>query len=66
MINLAAVLPLKSKLENFSISMLLMEVSKYWKSDEFLKISINMKNFNTLYKAQTASRLEEIIQPLTR
>ena len=47
MINLATVPPLKSKLGNFSISMLLMEVSKYQNLDKFPKasISIYMKIF---------------------
>ena len=46
--------------------MLLMDVSKRWKMVEFPKISIKMKNFKTFYEAQTATRLKEIIQPLTR
>ena len=46
-------------LENFSVLILLMKVSKYWKIAEFLKISIEMKNRKTSYKAQTASRLRK-------
>ena len=62
--NLAIILPLKSKLsENFSVSILLMKVSKYWKIVEFQKISIKMKNCKTFYETQTASCLKEIIQP---
>ena len=42
-------------LENSSVSMLLMEVSKCWKIIEFPKISIKMKNF-TRPKLQAALR----------
>ena len=49
-------------LENFSISMLLMEVAKCYKIVEFPKISINMENFKTFYESETASRRKEIIQ----
>ena len=40
-----------------------MEVSKCWKIIELPKDSLKMKNCKTLYKAQTASRLKEVIQP---
>ena len=50
-------------LENFSVLMLQMEVSKCWKMLEFQKIPIKMKNSETFYEAQTASCLREIIQP---
>ena len=63
MINLATALPLKLELVNFSVSMLLMEVLKCWYVEEFPKISIKMKNFKIFYKAQTATRPKEIIQP---
>ena len=67
MINTATVLPLKSRLENFSVTMPLMEVSKCWYMEKFPKILIKMKNFKTFYKAQTTIHLKEIIQsPLTR
>ena len=49
-------------LENFSVSMLLMEVAKCYKIVEFPKISINMENFKTFYESETASRWKEIIQ----
>ena len=61
--NLAIILPLKSKLENFSVSMVLMKVLKYWKTVEFRKISIKMKNCKTFYETQTANRRKEVIQP---
>ena len=51
---------------NFSISMLLMEVSKCWKTVQFPRISVKMKNFKTFPEAQTASRLKEIIQSPNR
>ena len=53
--NLTIIFPLKS---NFSVSMLLIKLSKHWKIAEFPKISIEMKNRKTIYKAQTASRLK--------
>ena len=42
--------------------MLLMELSKCRKVEEFPKIWIKMKNYKTFYKAQTVSRLQEVIQ----
>ena len=51
-------------LEDFSASILLLKVSKYWKIVELRKISINLKNCETFYETQTASRFKEIIQPL--
>ena len=67
--NLARILPLKSKLTGkfqlFS-AIALMELLKCWKRVEFPKISIKMKNFKTFCKAQTASRLMEIVQPPTK
>ena len=42
------------EVQNFSVSILLMEVSKRWKIVEATKISIKMKNFKTFYEAQTA------------
>ena len=53
-------------LENFSVSVIWMKVSKCWKIVEFAKISSKMKNYKTYYKAQTASHLKEIIQLPTR
>ena len=62
--NLAIILPLKSKLsENFSVSILLMKVSKYWKIVEFQKISIKMRKCKIFCETQTASSFREIIQP---
>ena len=52
-------------LENFSVSVLLMEVSKGWKILEFSKISIKMKDFKIFYKGQSASWLKEFIQSPT-
>ena len=49
-------------LENFNVSVPLLEVSKCWNMIEFPKVSIKMKNFKTSYEAQTASRLKEIIK----
>ena len=46
-------------LEIFSYSILLMKVSKYWKIAEFLKISIEIKNRKTSYKAQTVRHLRK-------
>ena len=46
---------IEAQIPKFQHSMLLMEVSKCWKIDEFSKVSINMKNFKTFYDAQTAS-----------
>ena len=40
-----------------------MEVSKCWKITELPKDSLKMKNCKTRYKAQTASRLKEVIEP---
>ena len=51
-------------LENFSASILLLKVSKYWKIVEIRKISINLKNCKTFYETQTASHFKKIIQPL--
>ena len=53
-------------LKNFNVSILLMEVSKWWKIAEIPKISIKIKNFKTLYETQRAGRLKEIIQFPTR
>ena len=39
--------------------------SKCWKIVEFPKISIKMKNCKTFCKAETTSRLNEIIKPLS-
>ena len=50
-------------LENFSVSMQLMEVLKWNKIN---KIINKMKKFKRFCEAQTASRLKEIIQPSTR
>ena len=43
--------------------MLLMEVSKYWKTVELPKSLIKKKSFKIFYMAQKASRRKEIIQP---
>ena len=51
-------------LENFSVSMLWMEVSTCWNIVEFPKISIKMKNCTTFYQDQRASYLKEIIKPV--
>ena len=51
------------RLKNFSVSMLLMKVSKYWKIVEFRKISIKMKNCKPFYESQTTSCLKEVIEP---
>ena len=53
-------------LKNFSISVLMVKVWKWWNIAEFPKISIKRKNFNTFYEAQTSSWPNEIIQPPTR
>ena len=45
-------------LENFGVSVLLVEVPKCWKIAEFLKISIKMKHFKTFYEAHPTSRLK--------
>ena len=50
-------------LENFRISMLLIEVSKCWKIVEFSKISIQMKHLKTLNGTQTTSRLKKLPSP---
>ena len=42
-----------------------MEVSKCWKIVQLPEISIKMKNCKIFYETQTASRLQEIIQPPT-
>ena len=60
--NLATILSLKSKLCG-KFQRLQMEVSKCWKVVEFQKNSIKMKNSETLYEAQRASRFKETIQP---
>ena len=56
----------QSCLESSSVSMLLMEVLKYWKIVEFPKTSIKMKNFKIFCQVQIASRPKEIIQASTR
>ena len=62
--NLAVILPLNPNcLESFSVTMLLMKVSKYWKIVELPKISIKMKIFKTFYGVQTASCIKKIVQP---
>ena len=62
--NLAAIFPLKSTLSRkFQRFNAIDGRSKCWKIVEFPKISIKMKNCKTFYEAQTASCLEEIIQP---
>ena len=42
-----------------SVFQYLMKVSKYWQIAEFPKISIEIKNRKTFYKAQTASHLRK-------
>ena len=44
-------------LENFSVSVILMKLSKYWKIVEFPKFSFKMKNFKTYFETQTVSPL---------
>ena len=67
--NIAAILPLKSKLpgkfERFNAINRCIEMLKI---DEFSKISIKIKNCKTFCKAQTANRLKKFIQspPPTR
>ena len=61
--NFVTILSFNSTLmENFSVSMLLIKVSKWWKIVEFSKPSIKMKHSKTFYGTQTTSRLKEIIQ----
>ena len=58
--NLAIILPLKSKFSEkiFWVSMLLMEVLKYWKIVEFPKILI--KKFKTFYKEKQWATLRKL------
>ena len=62
--NIAAILPLKSKLpgkfERFNAINRCIEMLKIV---EFSKISIKIKNCKTFCKAQTANRLKKFIQP---
>ena len=44
-------------MENFSVLMLYMEVSKCWKMVGLRKISMEMKNCKTFYEGHTASRV---------
>ena len=50
-------------LENFRISMLLIEVSKCWKIVEFSKISIQMKHLKTLNGTHKTRRLNKLPSP---
>ena len=64
--NLARILPLKPKLSGkFQRVNAIGGISKCWKIVEFPKISIKMKNCKTFCKAETTSRLNEIIKPLS-
>ena len=63
--NVAAILPLKSKLyEEFQRSDAIDRSIEMLTIVELSKITIKMKNCKTFCKAQTASHLKEIIQPL--
>ena len=44
-------------LENFSVSVILMKLSKCWKIVKFPKFSFKLKNFKTYFEAQTVSPL---------
>ena len=62
---MATILPLKSKLyENFQRFNAIDRSIEMLKIIEFSKITIKIKNCKTFCKAQTVSRLKEIIQPL--
>ena len=50
---------LEVRIEKFSDSVLLMELSKCWNVEELPKISAKMKNFKTFYKAQTVRSFKE-------
>ena len=64
--NLVRILPLKSKLSGKFQRFNAVDGSiKMLKIAEFSKISIKTKNCKIFYKAQTTSRLKEIIQPPT-
>ena len=41
-------------MQNFSVSILLIEEPKCWKTVKFPKVSIKTKNFQTFYDAQAA------------
>ena len=45
--------------------MLQMELWECWKMVKLPKISVKMKNCKIFYEGQTASRVSEIIQPLS-
>ena len=62
--NLATILPFvcANFLENLSVLMLWMEVSKWWKISDIPKISIKMRNCKTFYKVETVIPLKEILQ----
>ena len=64
--NLVRILPLKSKLSGkFQRFNAVDRSTKMLKIAKFSKISIKTKNRKIFYKAQTTSRLKEIIQPPT-
>ena len=64
--NLVRILPLKSKLSGkFQPFNAVDRSIKMQKIAEFLKMSIKTKNCKIFYKAQTTSRLKQIIQPPT-
>ena len=50
------------EVQNLSVSILLMEVSKRWKIVEATKISIKIKNFKTFYEAQTVIKAPHYIR----
>ena len=63
--HLAATLPLKSILSgNFQRFDAMDRSIEMLKIVEFSKVSIKMKNYKTFCKAETASRLKKIIQPV--
>ena len=61
MVCLESYLWIPNSRENFSVLVLLMEVSKRWKI-----VELKWKMFKTFYDAQAASCLKEIIQFPTR
>ena len=65
--NLAAVLLLNSKLsgKNFNVVMLQKKYRNAKKQLNIQKLQLKCKNFEKTCKAQTASHLEKIIQPLS-
>ena len=65
MINTATVLPLKSRLENFSVTMPLMEVSKCWYMEKFPKILIKMKNLKHFTRPKQRSTLRKLFSHLS-